>query len=101
MAVTKSKKIVARVGSYEKDGQTKGVFRTIGYEYTDDNGQRYLRIDRTFNPAGITPKNPTDDSITLSLYELDDDRQAKPAQQTQQRASAPSASTAEHDDIPF
>ena len=51
---------------YERDGQTKNRYKTIGKVLVDDNGGEMYLLDRTFNPAGC----PGDrDSVILSRFE--------------------------------
>ncbi|WP_334181064.1 hypothetical protein [Pseudomonas nitroreducens] len=43
--------VVATVGQYEKDGQTKYLSRKVGVIVNTKNGFR-LKLDACFNPAG-------------------------------------------------
>lgn len=58
--------VSAKVGSYQKDGETKTIWKTIGQVRDDGNGE-YLLIDKTFNPAGL-PCDPNKDQVSLSLF---------------------------------
>jgi hypothetical protein len=65
--------VSAKVGSYQKDGQSKAIWKTVGQIRDDGNGE-YLLLDKTFNPAGI-PCEPHKDQISLSLFTPRDNNQ--------------------------
>jgi hypothetical protein len=69
--------VVATIGTYEKDGQTKYVTRTVGAVIETAKGPR-LKLDASFNPAGC--KRNDDGSVWLALFEpkAKDDQAAKP-----------------------
>ncbi|HBP6823491.1 TPA: hypothetical protein L6B08_26905 [Pseudomonas aeruginosa] len=85
--------VVATVGQYEKDGQTKYLSRKVGVIVNTKNGFR-LKLDACFNPAGC-PR--TDDGgVWLALFE--------PKEKEQQQQSAPRQAQANDsfdEDIPF
>ena len=56
-----------KVGSYEKDGQTKGKYKNIGVMMDSANGP-YILLDKTFNPAGV-PGQEGKENIIVSCYE--------------------------------
>lgn len=59
--------IVATVGTYQKDGETKNRYKNVGVMMEKD-GRPFLLLERTFNPAGmLNPDNR--DTVLLSLYE--------------------------------
>lgn len=96
-------KIVATVGKYtdRQTGEEKKRYLQCGVAFTDDQGRISLKIDA----MPVTP----DWSGFLSLYTLDDDRQA--SRQSQARAAAPKRreepeggeiiGNMEDDDLPF
>lgn len=59
--------IVAKVGTYTSNGETKGRFVTVGVVMEHD-GKPYILLNRTFNPAGV-PNPDNKDNVLLSLYE--------------------------------
>ena len=59
--------IVAKVGTYTSNGETKGRFMNVGVMMEKD-GRPYILLNRTFNPAGL-PNPDNKDNILLSLYE--------------------------------
>jgi len=73
------KRLVAKVGEYQKDGQTKGEYVRIGVILSNDNGE-YALIDPTVNLAGVMMKqrimNPQKggDSVICSIFD-DSNRQ--------------------------
>ena len=74
-----TKKLVAKVGEYQKDGQTKGRYVTIGVILSNDNGE-YAILDPSVNLAGaLTMQNMTNhqagrktgDKLMVSIFEND------------------------------
>lgn len=47
-----AKRLSAKVGEYQKDGQTKGEYVSIGVILSNDNGE-YMLLDPTVNIAGV------------------------------------------------
>ncbi len=66
--------IVAKVGTYEKNRETKGRYENVGVVMDGDNG-KFIIMKRTFNPAGV-PNEQNRDTVILSLF--------KPKEQQQQ-----------------
>lgn len=89
--------VVATVGQYEKDGQTKYLTRKVGVVVKTQKGYR-LKIDATFNPAGCPRAD--DGGVWLALFEPKDDQQ-RPAQQSPQRSQQAATRDALEDYIPF
>lgn len=86
--------VVATIGQYEKDGQTKYVTRNVGAVIQTSKGFR-LKLDASFNPAGC-PRSD-DGGVWLALFEPRDDQQ-QPQQRSQpQRQPEPDL----EQDIPF
>ena len=78
------KKLVAKVGEYEKDGQTKGRYVTLGVILRNDNGE-YAILDPSVNIAGcLTQQNMTNhkagrrtgDKLMVSIFD-DDNREGQ------------------------
>ena len=61
--------LAVKIGTYEKNGETKGNYVNIGAVMDGDNGQ-YLLIDRHFNPAGV-PNPDNKNSILVSVFHVD------------------------------
>ena len=49
------KRLMAKVGTYEKNGETKGEYVRIGVIMSNDNGE-YALLDPTVNLAGVLTK---------------------------------------------
>ncbi|MGP1680349.1 MAG: hypothetical protein ACTS6J_24735 [Burkholderiales bacterium] len=104
MASKKIKDLAVKTGSYMKDGEEKGRYQNIGGMFKTDDGGVYLRLNRTFNPAGV-PGEPDADSIIVGVYDLrDGDTPQKPAaapaaRQAPKQQESPAAFA--DDDIPF
>ena len=86
----KVKDLAVVTGTYQKDGETKKRYRTIGAVMENENGQ-FIFLDRSFNPAGIPFKEGAD-SIMVSMFD--------PKGNEQPPASKP-VPAAVADDIPF
>lgn len=76
MSLIKKENITIVIGTYEKDGQTKKQFRTIGELITmmGDDGQPY-QFGKLWGASGVTE---------IKIYPQDD---AKPQQAPQQQAA--------------
>ena len=95
--------VVATIGQYEKDGQTKYVTRNVGAVIQTQKGFR-LKLDASFNPAGC--QRSEDGGVWLALFEpRDDQQQGQPQQRQQPQRSQQAAPQDDHtgfdDIIPF
>lgn len=93
--------VVATIGQYEKDGQTKYVTRNVGAVIQTSKGFR-LKLDASFNPAGC-PRSD-DGGVWLALFEPRDEQQQGQQQaprQAQRSQPAPDDHTGFDDIIPF
>jgi len=97
------RKLVAKVGEYEKDGQTKGRYVTIGVILQNDNGE-YAVLDPSVNLAGaLTMQNMTNhkagrrtgDKLMVSIF--DNDNQQSGGGQSRGQQGGPDMD----DEIPF
>jgi uncharacterized membrane protein YgcG len=50
-----AKRLAAKVGEYQKDGQTKGEYARLGVIMQNDNGE-YLLLDPSVSIAGVLAK---------------------------------------------
>lgn len=80
--------LAVRTGSYIKDGIEKGRYENIGSIMEKDDGNKFLFIKRSFNPAGV-PFKEGGDSILVSMF--------KPHDSTPADVTPPVSD----DDIPF
>jgi hypothetical protein len=84
-----AKRIVAKTGEYQKDGQTKGEYTKLGVLLNNQNGD-YMLLDPSVSLAGVLLKQNAlaaksngqqRDMVMISIF--DDDNQ--PQQQGQQQ----------------
>lgn len=69
MASTKLKDLAVKVGSYtDNQGQEKGRYENIGALMQSDDGNMFVMLKRTFNPAGV-PGNADRDNILVSAFD--------------------------------
>jgi len=60
--------LAVKVGTYEKDGETKNRYVNVGAVMEKDDGGKFILFDRTFNPAGVP--NPDDrENFIISMFE--------------------------------
>ena len=74
MAVQKVMNIVATTGTYQKDGQEKKKYLTVGALFVYDDGGMSIKLEAI----------PTNFDGSLSVYERDNNNQQGSQQQTQQ-----------------
>lgn len=96
--------ITVTTGTYELNGEKKYRSKNIGTVWEGKNGP-YLRLDRTFNPAGVPSTDPAADTIICNMWEpRDKDAQPKPQQAknyTNPQTRAPEVGGFDDTDIPF
>jgi hypothetical protein len=92
------KRIVARIGSYEKDGQTKGEYVDVGVILKNKNDGEYVLLNPTVDLTGVLVKQgmlaqengkKARGSVLASVF--DGDRQQNNGQQ----------SSSNDDQVPF
>lgn len=78
-----AKRIVAKTGEYQKDGQTKGEYTKLGVMLNNNNGD-YMLLDPSVNLAGVLIKQNSlaaknngqqRDMVMISIF--DDDNQGQ------------------------
>ena len=99
-----AKRVVAKVGTYQKDGQEKGEYVKVGVILTGgtDNSE-FILFDPTINMAGIAYKQrvngivkPDSDTVIASIFT------DEPKQNAPQKAAEMSENNQEfNDSIPF
>lgn len=83
MGYKKTHDLSVVVGAYEKNGEVKKRYSTIGSVLTNDDGKLLLLLDRTFNPAGVT--NPEDkDSVMVSMFPIKSREERQQSEQSGQ-----------------
>lgn len=83
------KKIVAKVGTYQKDGQTKTRYQDIGVIQSNSNGE-YVLLNPAVNLAGVLAQQNAMNgeqrtNVMCSVFDNQSQQQAAPQQQYQQQ----------------
>lgn len=91
--------VVATIGTYEKDGETKYITRKVGGVISTDKGFR-MKLDASFNPAGC--RIGDDGSVWLAFFEPKQKEEQQQQRAPQRQAPRQAASEPDgFDDIPF
>ncbi|AUR82883.1 coil containing protein [Vibrio phage 1.029.O._10N.261.55.A7] len=78
-----AKRIVAKTGEYQKDGQTKGEYTRVGVVLSNQNGE-YMLLDPAVSLAGLLVKQNAlaaskgeqiRDNVMISIFEDDNQGQ--------------------------
>ena len=86
-----AKRIVAKTGEYQKDGQTKGEYTKLGVMLNNDNGE-YMLLDPSVSLAGVLIKQNAlaaktngqqRDMLMVSIFDDDNQNQGQGAPQQQ------------------
>jgi len=99
-----AKRLVAKIDTYEKDGQTKGKYVEVGVILPSDNGE-YALIHPHIDFAGLLIQqrllNPgkAGKSVLCSIFENDGGN--RPTQNSAPSSPAPASDADFDDDIPF
>ena len=113
MATKKAYDLAVKIGSYEKDGETKGRYQNIGVMLEKDDGGRFIILEPWFNLAGVA--HEAGKGVMVSMFEprADDGRHdapkskqgpaVQPARQSPfgDGSQRPANSDGFQDDIPF
>jgi hypothetical protein len=84
-----AKRLAAKVGEYQKDGQTKGEYARLGVIMQNDNGE-YLLLDPSVSIAGVLAKQNAlaaqngGQQRNMVMVSVFDDSQQQTGQQTGQ-----------------
>ena len=87
-----AKRLVAKVGEYQKDGQTKGEYQKIGVLMQSNDGGEYILLDPSINLAGVllkqnalaaTKGGQARDSVMISVFDDSAQQQSQGYQQQQ------------------
>jgi len=90
-----TKRIVAKTGEYQKDGQTKGEYTKLGVMLNNDKGE-YMLLDPSVSLAGLLIKQNAlaaksggqqRDMVMISIFEDDNQQQGQNNNQGQQQNS--------------
>lgn len=91
-----TKRLSAKVGEYQKDGETKGEYVQVGVILENQNGE-YMLLDPTVNLAGVLAKQNAlefkkggqmRDNVMCGIYEENSQQQSQQGfqQQSQQQS---------------
>lgn len=90
-----AKRLVAKTGEYQKDGQTKGEYTKLGVVLSNNNGE-YMLLDPSVSLAGVLAKQNAlamqkneqiRDNVMVSIFDDDNQNQQQGyCQQSQQQA---------------
>lgn len=83
MSFRKTHDLAVRVGSFEKNGETKGRYVNVGLVLKDDEGKSMILLNRTFNPAGV-PNPDGKDTVIISRFEVKDKNEQKQVQEDEE-----------------
>lgn len=112
---TKLYDLAVKIGSYkDRSGQEKGQWQRVGAVMQNDDGGKFIMLERWFNPAGV-PNPDNRSNLLLSMFEprqYDDDggqqrgngggqRQQSSQQQRRQAPPTDNGFSNQDDDIPF
>lgn len=84
-----AKRIVAKTGEYQKEGQTKGEYTKLGVMLANDNGE-YMLLDPSISLAGVLIKQNAlaaksggkqRDMVMISIFEDDNNQNQNSNQQ--------------------
>lgn len=90
-----AKRLVAKTGEYQKDGQAKGEYTKIGVILSNQNGE-YILMDPAVSLAGVLVKQNAlaaskgeqiRDNVMISIFEDDNQNQQQGQQQQQQQGN--------------
>jgi hypothetical protein len=93
MGFKKVKDLAVVTGQYEKSGETKKRYENVGSVMKGDDGNSFILLKRSFNPAGV-PFKEGGDQIIIGIFDLKESDGQAPVQQ-----QAPTA--VQTDEIPF
>lgn len=102
MATQRIKDIAVRTGTYtDNNGEQKGRYENIGSLFKKDNGDLFMTIKATFNPAGVE-REAGKDSIIASLFDIKEKQQmAEPPRRPQRPQQQQRPQFDDESDLPF
>lgn len=101
-----TKRLTAKIGTYEKDGQTKGRYTSLGVVLSNNNGE-YMLIDPTVSLSGVlalqnamalAEGKPQRDRVMVSVFS--DDTRGGGSQGGYVAGGGPNSGGMD-DDVPF
>lgn len=80
MSTVKTHDLAVKIGSYEKDGETKGRYKNVGMILKKDDGGEIIMIDPTFNFAAVK-RAEGKDMVIISRFEVKDNKKQEGTQE--------------------
>ena len=68
MSFKRTKELKVKHVTYEKNGETKNSYRTIGSMMEDEDGKKFILLDPTVNLAAFK-RDEGRDSVMVSLFD--------------------------------
>lgn len=103
---TKLYDLAVKTGEYrDQQGNMKGRWQNVGVVMKGDDGTPFMMLNAWFNPAGV-PRKDGSESVLISCFKPDDQRQPQGGGQAPRQAAAPRPAPAPSyapadDDVPF
>ena len=72
--------ITCKVGSYEKNGETKNRYKNVGLILENEEGKKMVMIDPTFNFAAVRREDGKD-MVMVSIFEPKEKEQSTATQE--------------------
>lgn len=96
--IKKKYDLVVKVGEYtDRDGNKKAEWKNIGVELENQDGGRFILMDRHFNPAGV-PNPDNKGNVLISKFEP---KQNSQGGGQQKQATRPAPATQPENDYQF
>lgn len=83
MGYHKKYDLAAKVGTYEKNGETKGRYKNVGLILENEEGKKMVMIDPTFNFAAVR-REEGKDMVMVSMFEPKEKSESKSYQEEEQ-----------------
>lgn len=95
--------VLAVVGEYTKEGQTKSIYRNVGELHEREDGGLFLMMNKDFNLMAVRQKDTSSDKVFLSLFKpKEKDTGASGQESAEKPVESPARAEQQfNDDIPF
>ena len=97
------KNLVVKIGSYtDRNGESKNKYLNVGTLMETADGNKFILLNRSFNPAGVPVDDAGKETILISMFNIDrkqtgEEGAGGKAENTQNTQGAP----AKQNEIPF
>lgn len=82
MGYHKKYDLACKVGTYEKQGETKNRYKNVGLILENDEGKKMVMIDPTFNFAAVK-REEGKDMVMVSMFEPKEKQQSSTMEEEQ------------------